>query len=624
MIKSILIFEYNQIKVHPMKLKLFISFLIILFTNLFAQSLPIFLDGRTDDWNISVPTYIDSENDGNVYDFKYFSATNDEQFLFIRIKVTPFFKLVENNELSLYIDGDNNHGTGFSINEIGAELRFDLGERSGINYHNGSSQFFHPDIQFRSMPTVTDTTFEFAIGRQFIPPNNGTGTIKLFFIDGEANGDWMPNSGQTFEYTFDNTPTPILIPTEISREDTTLLRIMNWNVLFDGLLDPQRNDSFERILQAVQPDIICFNEFFNSSATQVRNAINQMLPLPGGASWYAVKLDAGNVTLSKYPVTQNWPVYPDHRITAALINLPQIFERDILVINCHFKCCGGVTNDETRQREADATIAFILDAKTPGGVIDLPSGTPFVMLGDFNLVGDRQQLITLRTGEIINTQLFGNGSPPDWDNTDLEDILSQQSDKRTAYTWRNDQSSFPPGRLDFQIYSNSVMSVEKDFIIQTEVMSQSRLNKYGLQIFDSETASDHFPKVTDFSFDFISNVNSKTELNNFMLEQNYPNPFNPTTKIRFTIPTSPFDPSPYQGEGNRERLITIKVYDVLGNEVATLVNEELASGKYEIEFSANEGSVSSFRLVRNLPSGIYFYQLRMGNFVETKKMVLLR
>ena len=609
MIKSILIIKHNQIIVHPMKLTLFFSFLIILFTNLFAQSLPIFLDGRTDDWNVPVPTYIDSENDGNVFDFKYFAVTNDEQFLFVKLKITPFFKLVEENQISLYIDGDNNNSTGLSINGIGAELRFDFGERSGINYYSGGIQFTHPDIQFRSMPTVTDTTFEFAIGRQFIPPAGGTGTIKMFFIDGATNGDWMPNTGQSFEYTFDDTPTPILVPTDITREDTTLLRIMNWNVLYDGLLDPQREDSFERILQAVKPDIICFNEFFNSSATQVRNAINQMLPLPGGASWYAVKLDAGNITLSKYPITQSWLVYPDHRITASLIDLPQRFERDILVINCHYKCCGGISNDETRQREADATVEFILDAKTPGGVINLPSETPFVILGDLNLVGDRQQLITLITGEIINTQLFGNGGPPDWDNTDLEDILSQQSDKRTAYTWRNDESSFPPGRLDFQIFSNSIMAAEKNYIIQTEVMSQSRLNQYGFQMFDTETASDHFPKVTDFSFDTVTHVQEKLQLTGFHLKQNYPNPFNPSTKIKFTIPA-----------GTRHA-VSLRIFDVLGNQIAILVNEELSPGEYEIEFSLGQsGSVG----IPVLPSGIYFYQLKAGTFTETKKMILMK
>jgi len=85
----------------------------------------------------------------------------------------------------------------------------------------------------------------------------------------------------------------------------------------------------------------------------------------------------------------------------------------------------------------------------------------------------------------------------------------------------------------------------------------------------------------------------------FSLEQNYPNPFNPTTKIKYQIVNAGF--------------VNMRVYDVLGNEVATLVNEEKAAGNYAVEF---DGST--------LTSGIYFYKLQAGIFIETKKMVLLR
>jgi len=85
----------------------------------------------------------------------------------------------------------------------------------------------------------------------------------------------------------------------------------------------------------------------------------------------------------------------------------------------------------------------------------------------------------------------------------------------------------------------------------------------------------------------------------FDLAQNYPNPFNPSTKISFQIAESGFT--------------SLKVYDVLGNEVATLVSEEKPTGEYEVEFSGSE-----------LTSGIYFYQLKAGNYIETKKMLLLK
>jgi hypothetical protein len=84
----------------------------------------------------------------------------------------------------------------------------------------------------------------------------------------------------------------------------------------------------------------------------------------------------------------------------------------------------------------------------------------------------------------------------------------------------------------------------------------------------------------------------------FHLDQNYPNPFNPSTNINYSIPQS--------------GLVSLKVYDVLGKEVATLVNEEKTAGSYEVEFNALQ-----------LSSGIYFYKLQAGSFVETKKMILI-
>jgi hypothetical protein len=90
------------------------------------------------------------------------------------------------------------------------------------------------------------------------------------------------------------------------------------------------------------------------------------------------------------------------------------------------------------------------------------------------------------------------------------------------------------------------------------------------------------------------------------LKQNYPNPFNPSTVISYQIPAS-LNPS----KGGT--LVTLKVYDILGSEVALLVNEEQPAGKYQVEFDASE-----------LSSGIYFYQLTAGEFIQTKKMVLIR
>ncbi|HEX9253175.1 MAG TPA: T9SS type A sorting domain-containing protein, partial [Ignavibacteriaceae bacterium] len=110
----------------------------------------------------------------------------------------------------------------------------------------------------------------------------------------------------------------------------------------------------------------------------------------------------------------------------------------------------------------------------------------------------------------------------------------------------------------------------------------------------------HNANFTDIQWPGATDINDETSLvDHFSLEQNYPNPFNPSTSIQFAI-------------ANRQ-FVTLKVYDVIGNEVATLVNEEKAAGSYKIDFNAT-----------SLSSGVYFYKLQTNSFVETKKMTLLK
>ena len=92
---------------------------------------------------------------------------------------------------------------------------------------------------------------------------------------------------------------------------------------------------------------------------------------------------------------------------------------------------------------------------------------------------------------------------------------------------------------------------------------------------------------------------------------NYPNPFNPTTKIKYLIPNSE---SPLLG-GTRGGLVQLKIYDILGNEIAILVNEEKQPDIYEVEFDASK---------YNLCSGIYFYSIKAGSFSQTRKLVLIK
>ena len=100
---------------------------------------------------------------------------------------------------------------------------------------------------------------------------------------------------------------------------------------------------------------------------------------------------------------------------------------------------------------------------------------------------------------------------------------------------------------------------------------------------------------------------SEPVVSRFYLEQNYPNPFNPSTKIKFTIPNV------IASETKQSQLVTLKVYDLFGKEVTTLINEEKPAGNYEIIFNA-----------ARLTSGVYFYKLQAGDLIQTKKMVLMK
>ncbi len=112
----------------------------------------------------------------------------------------------------------------------------------------------------------------------------------------------------------------------------------------------------------------------------------------------------------------------------------------------------------------------------------------------------------------------------------------------------------------------------------------------------------------DGSFEYSNEIEVEVTPSAFELYQNYPNPFNPSTKISFTIPNV----------GTGLALTVLKVYDALGNEVATLLNEYKPAGRYEVEFDANVAQTIS------LCSGVYYYQLKAGDFVQTKKMILMR
>jgi Secretion system C-terminal sorting domain len=168
-------------------------------------------------------------------------------------------------------------------------------------------------------------------------------------------------------------------------------------------------------------------------------------------------------------------------------------------------------------------------------------------------------------------------------------------------------NSYAVGQLHFEsISSNSNGDVNSNYIDSINISSKSVIyfneaNPYKIEI---DTNGDNIIDTTINTYDeLITGINNYTNTaqipKNFELFQNYPNPFNPNTTIQYSIPQQSF--------------VTLKMYDLTGRLIKTLVNKEESSGYYHVQFNAE-----------NLASGIYFYRLKTNNFVETKKLILLK
>jgi len=565
-----------------------ILFVFINFQLLFSQSKAITIDGVFDDWTSDLTTFVDTNETINGIDFLEIQVTNDSEFLFIKIKANTEFDLTDNqilHELGIFIDTDNNTSTGFNIQQgYGTELGVLFTELFAHYNVTPYSQVGFTDIKLRAAPTVTSDEFEIAIGRHVIPdginPLFSSSTIKIL-LKNDNNFDKLPNVGSVFSYTFDETPVTPYTPIDINKSDGSHIRILAYNTLLDGLLDANRVDNFENIIKILNPDIVGFIESAATSESYVKSLFDAWIPLGTANGWYVEK-HGGEVTVSRWDVLQRWDGLT--RQFPVLIDLPNSYGTDLLFTNAHLSCCGA---DVDRQDQADQYAAFILDAKSAGGDITLPENTPFVYSGDLNLVGFSQQLTTLKTGDIQDTVTYGQGDSLDWDSSDLTEENCIQTDIRMGYTWRSDGQVFPPGKLDFIIFSDYTLTAEKSFVLQTEVMLADRLSLYGLNITDTSSASDHFPIVADFSINETLGTNQNNSINLKL----YPNP----TRNKITLLFN--EPSDYK----------INLYDSLGRIVLTtktrsssitLSIESLSSGVYYISINNKQNSSEMFKIFK--------------------------
>lgn len=463
---------------------------------------PIIIDGSLADW-ASVPVAYNSSGvtggPGQI-DFGQLKITNDQQFLFLRIELGKEIILQESNSLQLYIDTDFNASTGTAINGIGAELIWNFGTRNGTFRRNGqTTNITQNSISLRSGPTVSSNVFELAISRSAqvnglsVFPNS---SMRVLFRDG-TNGDMIPSSGQTIVYSFWTGSIPV-VTQSITKLATDDLRVMTWNVLNDGPWNSTQAPRFGRSLAATKPDIICFQEINSHTAAETASFVSTWHAAGNSINaWYTAQ-NTDCVTLSRYPIQGTWSLTTGD--IATLINTSQPLGTSMLLINAHLKCCSDDDSNATRQSQIDRILQFIRDAKTPGGLLTLSVDTPIVVVGDLNLVSQASQLNSLLNGQISNQSLYGPSFAPDWDGAPLANLYSPHSDQRAGHTWFSSTSTYTAGKLDYQIFTDSVLDPVNHYLLNTQSMSSQRLSSNGLQLNDS-TASDHYAFVVDYRID---------------------------------------------------------------------------------------------------------------------------
>lgn len=369
-----------------------------------------------------------------------------------------------------------------------------------------------------------------------------------------------------------------IVLTVINISAQVQLKVITYNIMGmkPGTDPPTRLYYIIQNLKVLNPDIIGLqeiNESLNSGgadnqAVLIADSLSSYFGITYYYYYSQTHLSWNNQfkefigIISKYPVEQQgfYQLVPGafpRKVVWNLINTPL---GKINFFNTHF----DYQNTSVRLQQATQTINYITQQES-----------------------QYQSIATILTGDFNDTP---STSPINYIlNANFWDTFAEANPGLPGYTV---PSNAPTSKIDYVFYKyTGQLLIDSSKVIMDQPYSG---NSY---------CSDHLGVMTTFSLN-TSSINDKgSSIKDFNLYQNYPNPFNPSTVISYQLPVS----------GN----VSLKVYDVLGNEVATLVDEYKPAGKYEVEFLQTSS-------IKNPASGIYFYQLHAGDFIQTKKMLLLK
>ena len=363
----------------------------------FAQ---IQLDNEFGDWS-NIEHF---EAGDGVGSFVSVGIASNDAWLFVHVILADEVGLDEEvlpNDLKVLLDLDDDLETGVDYADLGlgVDLLIDLPNRQAIRYSGGTGAESLNDIGLHVSPTYSSTEFELAFHRESTEIDGPS--IRVMWYDG-ATGEGFPNGGAFHAVSEALSPWQ---PQGLERPAETLNRVAFWNM--NNRMDQSgAQASMERILQALDPDIIGFSEVSDESPGFVAGLLNQWLPLENDASWNVIKDDYDLMVASKGAILEGFDEV--YRQFPVLVEGHPGWGVPLLITSSHLKCCGGSSSEAQRQSEADEYMAFLRDAIAgDGDGPNLATNTPIIYGGDLNMVGLDNPIYTLKTGDISDEDSYG-------------------------------------------------------------------------------------------------------------------------------------------------------------------------------------------------------------------------
>ena len=340
---------------------------------------------------------------------------------------------------------------------------------------NPNSNIGWDDAGLFIQPTFAASEYELAVDLASVGIQEGD-TIALTFGAGSPAED-------AASFTLS---TPASAPPQRSYERPagTRFRVASVNTLQTGLFDNQQDDQLARMIDAMDAEVYCFQEEYNSSAAAIENLLESIDPLGDGGAWNVHK-NNDCVVASIFPLTPLPSL--NSKYAAAAIDLGS--GDGVIIFSIHPKCCGYIGSSEDAQRigETQTMISALDDVRAgAAGPALIPfADAPASFVGDWNLVGSRTPL-----------SLVEDPAGPDQRDVLVGPLLGNE-----LLTWRGNSTgpgSFMPGRLDLLTVQRDGLAVLNAFTLDTALLGPGDLSALGLQAGDS-AASDHLMLVADLA-----------------------------------------------------------------------------------------------------------------------------